>query len=96
MLSGGHDKSLRLWDLQSGAEVLRLSGHIAPVTGCAFTSDGKRAVSSSLDYTLKLWELHSGMCLETIYGSAPFLAVVTQGDWLCAGDQAGNVWMLRC
>ena len=95
MLSGGHDKSLRLWDLQSGAEVLRLSGHIAPVTGCAFTSDGKRAVSASLDYTLKLWELHSGMCLETIYGSAPFLAVVTQGDWLCAGDQAGNVWMLR-
>jgi len=95
LLSGGHDKSLRLWDLQTGAEVLRLSGHIAPVTGCAFSSDGKRAVSSSLDYTLKLWELHSGMCLETIYGSAPFLAVVTQGDWLCAGDQAGNVWMLR-
>lgn len=95
LLSGGHDKSLRLWDLQTGAELLRLSGHIAPVTGCAFSSDGKRAVSSSLDYTLKLWELHSGMCLETIYGSAPFLSVVTQGDWLCAGDQAGNVWMLR-
>lgn len=95
LLSGGNDKSLRLWDLQTGAELLRLLGHIAPVTGCAFSSDGKRAVSCSLDYTLKLWELHSGMCLETVYGSAPFLSVVTQGDWLCAGDQAGNVWMLR-
>ena len=95
LLSGGQDKSLRLWELQTGAELLRLSGHIAPVTGCAFSSDGKRAVSASLDFTLKLWELHSGMCLETVYGSAAFLSIATQGEWLCAGDQAGNVWMLR-
>jgi len=95
LLSGGHDKTLRLWDLQTGSELLRLSGHIAPVTGCAFCSDGRRAVSASLDYTLKLWELHSGMCLETVYGSAAFLSVATQGEWLCAGDQVGNLWMLR-
>lgn len=95
MLSGSHDKSLRLWDLGTGAEQLRLSGHIAPVTACAFTGDGKRAVSAALDYTLKLWELHSGMCVETIYGSSPFLCVTAGADWVCAGDQAGNVWMLR-
>ena len=95
MLSGSHDKSLRLWDLSTGAEVLRLSGHIAQVTACAFTSDGRRAVSAALDYTLKLWELHSGMCVETIYGSSPFLCVTAGAEWLCAGDQAGNVWMLR-
>lgn len=95
LLSAGQDRSLRLWDLQTGAEVLRLSGHIASVAAVAFTSDGRRAVSASLDYTLKLWELHSGMCVETIYGSSPFLCVAAMGDWLCAGDQAGNVWMLR-
>lgn len=95
MLSGSQDKSLRLWDLSTGAEQLRLSGHIAPVTACAFTGDGKRAVSAALDYTLKIWELHSGMCIETIYGSSPFLCVTAGSDWVCAGDKAGNVWMLR-
>ena len=65
-------EALRLWDLGTGAEQLRLSGHIAPVTACAFTGDGKSAVSAALDYTLKLWELHSGMCVETIYGSSAY------------------------
>ena len=97
LLSGSHDRTLRLWDTQTGLEQLRLTGHAAPVSACVFSSDGRRAVSASLDYTLKVWELQSGMCVETIYGSSAFLCVSlsARGDWLCAGDQAGNVWMLR-
>lgn len=95
LLSGSHDKTIRLWDLQSGNEVARLVGHMAPVTACLFTADGRRAISASLDYTIRLWELTSGMCFETIYGSSPFLSLDARNDWLCAGDQVGNVWLLR-
>ncbi len=95
LLSGSHDKTLRLWDLQTGAEISRLIGHKAPVTACVFSADGRRAVSAGLDYTIRLWELTSGMCFETIYGSSPFLCLDVRGDWLCAGDQMGNVWLLR-
>jgi WD40 repeat protein len=95
LLSGSHDKTLRLWDLQSGAEVSRMVGHIAPITACLITSDGRRAISAGLDYTIRLWELTSGMCFETIYGSSAFLCLDARGDWLCAGDQVGNVWLLR-
>ena len=35
------------------------------------------------------------LCIETIYGSSPFLCVAAGSDWVCAGDKAGNVWMLR-
>ena len=95
LLSGGHDKLLRLWDLSSGSELLRLSGHLAPVTGCVFIHEGRQAVSSSLDQMLKVWDLASGLCIETIYGHSPFCSVAAVGDWVCAGDQSGNVWILR-
>ena len=94
-LSGSHDKTLRLWDLASGAELIRLSGHSAPVTACLITDDGRRAISASLDYTLRIWDLMSGMCIETIYGSSAYLCLAAGADWLLAGDQAGNVWILR-
>ena len=94
-LSGSHDKTLRLWDLATGAEQIRLVGHSAPVTACLISEDGRRAISAALDYTLRIWDLTSGMCIETIYGSSAFLSLSAGGDWLVAGDQAGNVWILR-
>jgi len=95
LLSGSHDNTLRLWDLSTGAEVVRFLGHAAPVCACVITADGSRVVSAALDYTVRLWELQSGLCIETIYGSSPFLSLDARGDWLCAGDQIGNVWLLR-
>lgn len=95
LLSGSHDKTLRVWDLGTGAEISRLVGHMAPVSSCLITADGRRAISAALDYTVRLWELTSGMCFETIYGSSSFLCLDAHGDWVCAGDQVGNVWLLR-
>ena len=94
-LSGGYDKTLRLWDLSAGNEIIRLIGHSAPITACLITDDGRRAISASLDYTLRIWDLMSGMCIETIYGSSAYLCLTNGRDWLVAGDQAGNVWILR-
>jgi WD40 repeat protein len=95
LLSASHDKTLRQWDLSTGAELSRLVGHMAPISSCLITADGRRAISAALDYTIRLWELTSGMCFETIYGSSPFLCLDARGDWLCAGDQVGNLWLLR-
>jgi WD40 repeat protein len=95
LLSASHDKTLRQWDLSTGAELSRLVGHMAPISSCLITADGRRAISAALDYTVRLWELTSGMCFETIYGSSPFLCLDARGDWLCAGDQVGNLWLLR-
>jgi len=59
-LSGGSDRTLRLWNLGSGKELLKLEGHTGTVWSVAFSADVCPALSGGLDWTLRLWKLWSG------------------------------------
>ncbi len=50
------------------ALVRTLEGHTAAVWGVALSRDGRRAVSASGDYRLKVWEVESGRELHTLEG----------------------------
>ena len=67
-LSGSKDKTLRLWDLDTGACLKTLEGHTDWVHSVALTPDGRRALSGSGDKTLRLWDLDTGACLKTLEG----------------------------
>jgi WD40 repeat protein len=67
VVSGGGNRSfalsstvdpyaVRVWDADSGQEVIALTGHTRPITGVAISPDGMRIVSSSLDKSLRLWD----------------------------------------
>jgi WD40 repeat protein/serine/threonine protein kinase len=55
--SGGEDRTVRLWVVDTGKEVARLEGHDGWVTSVAFDPDGRRLVSGSEDRTVRLWDL---------------------------------------
>ena len=81
-VSASDDKTLKVWDLESGRELRTLDGHSADVTGVAVTPDGRRAVSASWDKTLKVWDLESGRELRTLEGHSD------AGQW--RGGDAGR------
>jgi len=70
VVSASADKTLKVWDLQTGRIVLTIEGHSDRVEDVAVTSDGKRAISASWDKTLKVWDLETGRALLTLEGHA--------------------------
>merc|ERR1712151_651246 len=54
-LSASWDKTMRLWDLNTGATVRTFQGHTKDVNSVAFSGDNRQIVSGSRDRTIKLW-----------------------------------------
>ena len=82
------DYTLRVWDLETGTELLMLSGHTDRINAIAITPDGRRAISAagrtllhSVDNTLKVWDLETGAVLNTLTGHiGPVVAVAITPD----------------
>ena len=99
-VSASSDKTLKVWDLESGKELQTLAGHSSGVTAVAVTPDGKLAVSASSDQTLKVWDLGSGKELQTLAGHSGgvnAVAVTADGKRAVSAswDKTLKVWDLE-
>jgi WD40 repeat protein len=65
-VSGGTDKTLKLWDAGNGQLIRVFKGHTDDVDAIAFSPDGAYALSGGKDRTLRLWEISSGDTLRTV------------------------------
>jgi WD40 repeat protein/tetratricopeptide (TPR) repeat protein len=66
VVSGGRDHNIKIWDSETGAELMTIHGHQLGVTAW-FSPDGKRIVSSSNDDTIRVWDAASGEELTIIH-----------------------------
>jgi WD40 repeat protein len=62
IISGSADKTIRIWNLQSGECLRILEGHTDCVSDVSITPDGHFVVSASKDKTLRMWDLSEGSC----------------------------------
>ena len=62
-----------LWDVSNGTEIARLSGHKSDTQlhGTAFSHDGRRIATVSLDGSARIWDGKSGVLVDVLGQEAP-------------------------
>lgn len=85
----GQDRMMRLFDVSSRKLCRRFDGakgHSRAITDMAFTPDCRRLLSSSLDCTVRVWDIPTSRCLSWMKFDAPVtsLCMSLSGEYMCA------------
>ena len=97
IVSGSSDKTLKVWDSETGNCIRTLSGHSVGVSSCAISHDNKLIVSGSSDNTLKVWDSETGNCIRTLSGHSDWIrscAISHDNKFIVSGsdDKTLKVW----
>ncbi|MBW4567109.1 MAG: WD40 repeat domain-containing protein [Tolypothrix carrinoi HA7290-LM1] len=97
LVSGSRDKTIKIWDLETGELLRTLKGHRDGVDAIALSPDGEIIASGSSDKTIKLWHLQTGELLGTFRGhtdTVTALAFTASGEMLVSGslDKTIKIW----
>ena len=97
LFSAGSDQTIRMWDTQTGEEVLTLRGHTDEVMALAVVPGGKRLFSAGKDETVILWDLELGRQLLALRGHSSWvlaLALVNDDRRLIVASNDLRSWDL--
>ncbi|KAI8336638.1 hypothetical protein BC941DRAFT_461508 [Chlamydoabsidia padenii] len=66
VITGGYDKTIRIFNMETGELIRSLKGHTRCIRALQF--DETKLVSGSMDATVKIWDRHTGECIRTLEG----------------------------
>ena len=66
LVSGSDDKTVKLWDVQTGGVINTFHGHTSQVWSVSISPDSTMIASGSWDNTIRLWDVQTRECLQII------------------------------
>lgn len=97
LLIAGHVGGVvSIWNLESEAPPVRLSGHVNNVTSAVVDNSGRFLVSGSLDNQAKLWDFTTHAELLTLAGHEDAVlgvAISPNGELIATGAWDNRIWL---
>jgi len=96
--SASNDKTVKLWDPQTGQTLLTYRGHTDAVKAVAWSPDGKYIASAGVDTTVQVWDSQTGNLIFTYrghFGTVYGLAWSKAGKYIASGDAHNLVQVWR-
>jgi len=96
--SGSADKTVKLWNTETGKNIDTLTDHTSSVTSVSFSPDGNYICSGSSDKTVRVWNTHTetDVPIRTLEGHTGVTCVSfsPKGEYICSGsgDNTVRVW----
>ena len=96
LITGSYDRTVRVWNMETGQEVRCLRGHARAVRALQF--DEAKLITGSMDHTLRVWDWRNGKCIRTLEGHTEGVVCLHfDADVLASGsvDTTVKVWNFR-
>jgi WD40 repeat protein len=95
--SGSNDKTIRIWDAETGECERVLKGHSGDISSVVFSHDSKKVASASSDETIRIWDAEIGECERVLEDHSEWISLgvfshdskkVASGS----GDETIRIW----
>lgn len=96
LITGSYDRTVRVWNIETGLEVRCLRGHTRAVRALQF--DEAKLITGSMDRTIRVWNWRSGECIRTLEGHTEGVVCLNfDSNVLASGsvDTTVKVWNFR-
>jgi WD40 repeat protein len=110
IVSGGDDKTVRVWETRTGRLVAGpFHGHSGYVRSVAFSPQGRWVVSCSNDHDVRVWDTEAhkedaeyasqvaSRCFSGHSGAVSSVTFSPDGQWIVSGslDRTVRIWCLK-
>lgn len=98
--TSSHDYTWRLWDIETGSELLLQDGHTKDCTVVTFQNDGSLVMSGDIAGLVLVWDIRSGQCVQVFQGH---IKKIVNANWnsngfqlaTCSVDNQVRIWDMR-